>query len=115
MLFRSDDYAAARGALGPSRIVGVACGISRHAAIDAAEAGADYVSFTDSAGLVQWWSETMTVPCVAAGDVTLENCATLVAAGADFLEVGAAVWTHPDSAAAAVRAFTDKIAANAPR
>jgi thiamine-phosphate pyrophosphorylase len=53
----------------------------------------------------------MTVPCVAIGGITPENCAPLVAAGADFLAVIAAIWDHPDGAAAAVRAFHSAIAA----
>src|SRR5262249_5253418 len=39
------SYAEARAALGPDRIVGVTCHDSRHLAIEAAEAGADYVAF----------------------------------------------------------------------
>src|SRR5690348_17839321 len=38
-------YAEARRLLGPDRIVGVTCGDSRHRAVVAAEAGADYVAF----------------------------------------------------------------------
>jgi thiamine-phosphate pyrophosphorylase len=111
-------YAEARRLLGPDRIVGVTCHDSRHLAMEAAEAGADYVAFgaffptsTKEAKhrampeLLAWWSELMTVPCVAIGGITPENCAPLVAAGADFLAVVSAVWHHPDGPAAAVRAF----------
>ena len=47
----------------------------------------------------------MTVPCVAIGGITVENCPPLVEAGADFLAVVAGVWSHPDGPAAAVKAF----------
>ena len=97
-------YKEARRLLGADRIVGVTCHDSRHLAIDAAEAGADYVAFgaffptttkpsryRASLDLLAWWSEVMTVPSVAIGGITPQNCAPLVAAGADFLAVVSAV------------------------
>ena len=118
------SYDEARRVLGLGRIVGVTCHSSRHLAIDAAEAGADYVAFGaffPSASkeakhraepeIVQWWSEIMTVPCAAIGGITPANCAPLVEAGADFLAVIAAVWDHPQGPRAAVKAFTQAIAA----
>src|SRR3989338_3081770 len=39
------DYAEARKLVGPDRIVGVTCHNSRHLAMEAGEAGADYVAF----------------------------------------------------------------------
>jgi len=111
-------YAAARRLLGPDRIVGVTCHDSRHLAMEAGEAGADYVAFgaffptstKDAATradpeLLAWWQETMEVPCVAIGGITVENAATLVEAGADFLAVSAGVWAHGQGPRAAVRAF----------
>jgi thiamine-phosphate pyrophosphorylase len=52
----------------------------------------------------------MTVPCVAIGGITPENCGPLVEAGADFLAVVSAVWGHPEGPDAAVRAFDAAIA-----
>jgi len=111
-------YKEARRLLGDDRIVGVTCHGSRHLAMEAAEAGADYVAFgafypteTKTAkfrarpDLPQWWSEVMEVPCVAIGGITVDNAAPLVAAGADFLAVSAGVWNHPAGPAAAVKAF----------
>jgi len=116
--------AEARALLGPERIVGVTCHASRHLAIEAAEAGADYVAFgaffpsTTKAGkhraepeLLAWWNEIMTVPAVAIGGITPENCAPLVRAGADFLAVISAVWGHPEGPAVGVKAFLRAIAA----
>jgi thiamine-phosphate pyrophosphorylase len=116
-------YKEARRRLGTDRIVGVTCHDSRHLAIDAAEAGADYVAFgaffptttkpsryRASLDLLAWWSEVMTVPSVAIGGITPQNCAPLVAAGADFLAVVSAVWDHPDGPDAAVRDFNRAIA-----
>jgi len=117
-------YAEARALMGPDRIVGVTCHASRDLAMEAAEAGADYVAFgaffpttTKVSGhradleILQWWAEIMTVPCVAIGGITPENCGPLVAAGADFLAVVSAVWTAPDGPASAVKAFEKAIAA----
>lgn len=111
-------YATARAMLGADRIVGVTCHDSRHLAMEAGEAGADYVAFgafyptaTKDAPtraepeLLEWWAQLMEVPCVAIGGVTPANAEPLVRAGADFLAVSAGVWAHPEGPAAAVRAF----------
>lgn len=115
-------YATARRAVGTDRIVGVTCHDSRHLALLAAEAGADYVAFgaffatttkqpKASATLetLSWWAELMTVPCVAIGGITPDNCQPLIEAGADFLAVSAGVWDHPDGPAAAVAAFSRQL------
>lgn len=117
-------YARARAAVGDDAIVGVSCYDSRQAAIDAADAGADYVAFgaffptttkvpktRATTDLLEFWSSMTTVPCVAIGGITAENCAPLVAAGADFLAVINGVWAHPEGPASAVRAFERAIAA----
>jgi thiamine-phosphate pyrophosphorylase len=117
-------YAEARRLLGPDRIVGVTCHDSRHLAMEAAEAGADYVAFgafyptttkpskyRPAPDLLVWWSEIMTAPCVAIGGITAENCTPLVKAGADFLAVVTAVWNHPEGPGAAVQAFNRAIGA----
>jgi thiamine-phosphate pyrophosphorylase len=112
-------YAEARRLLGPDRIVGVTCGASRHRALVAAEAGADYVAFgaffpsqTKTATkyradpeLLKDWTETTVVPCCAIGGITQENCGPLVEAGADFLAVIGAIWSYPAGPRAAVRDF----------
>lgn len=111
-------YQMARDIVGPDAIVGVTCHNSRHLAMEAAEAGADYVAFgaffptaTKEAKSVadletlQWWCELMEVPVVCIGGITVDNCGPLVAAGADFLAVIGGVWNHADGPAEAVRAF----------
>ena len=112
------SYADAREYLGPDRIIGVTCHNSRHLAIAAAEAGADYVAFgafyptatkepktRAEPDILEWWSEMMVVPCVAIGGITVENAPPLIEAGADFLAVASGVWDHPEGPAAAVKAF----------
>ena len=116
-------YAEARRLVGSDRIVGVTCHDSRHLAMEAAEAGADYVAFgafyptmtkpshyRPEPDLLQWWSEFMTVPSVAIGGITPANCVPLVKAGADFICVVSAVWQNPEGPAAAVKAFNQAIA-----
>jgi thiamine-phosphate pyrophosphorylase len=117
------SYEDARLAVGADAIVGVTCHDSRHLAMEAGEAGADYVAFgaffptttKDAKGkpeldILEWWSGVFTLPCVAIGGITPDNCAPLVKAGADFLAVLSAVWQHPDGPAAAVKLFNAKIA-----
>jgi thiamine-phosphate pyrophosphorylase len=111
-------YSEARASVGRDRIVGVTCHNIRHLAIEAAEAGADYVAFgaffptaTKDAQthaepeIIEWWSEMMVVPCVAIGGITVENCTPLIEGGADFLAVASGIWDYPQGPAAAVKAF----------
>lgn len=111
-------YAEARELLGPDKILGVTCHDSRHLAMEAGEAGADYVAFgafykTDTKDpismaepdILTWWSELFELPCVAIGGITANNAAPLVRAGADFLAVSSGVWSHEDGPAAAIRAL----------
>jgi len=111
------SYAEARRLL-PNGIVGVTCHDSRHLAMEAGEAGADYVAFgaffptqtkepktRADIDLLRWWGEMMVVPCVAIGGITVQNAPILVEAGADFLAVSAGVWEHPDGPQDAVRQF----------
>jgi len=111
-------YDEARQIVGEDRIVGVTCHDSRHLAMEAGEQGADYVAFgaffptTTKDALfkanietLEIWHETMLVPSVAIGGITLENCRPLIKAGADFLAVVAGVWNHPQGPAKAVSGF----------
>jgi len=113
--------AEARAALGRDAQIGVTCHASRHLAMEAGEAGADYVAFgaffPTTTKLVEhhaepeilaWWQALFEIPCVAIGGITPENCAPLVSAGADFLAVSGAVWNGDE--AAAVRAFGEAMA-----
>ena len=110
------DPREARAALGPSAQIGVTCHDSRHLAMEAGEAGADYVAFGSfyppttketrhrpEPSILSWWSTLFELPSVAIGGITPDNAAPLVAAGADFLAVSHAVWGGDE--AEAVRAF----------
>ena len=117
-------YAEARRIVGEAAIVGVTCHASRHLAMAAAEAGADYVAFgaffetaTKQARhkaepeILEWWQELFVIPVVAIGGITADNGAELVRAGADFLAVVGAVWNHADGPTAGVKALNEMIAA----
>jgi thiamine-phosphate pyrophosphorylase len=120
------DVREAREALGREAQIGVTCHASRDLALEAGEAGADYVAFgaffpsTTKASehrpeldLLSWWQQMVELACVAIGGITPANCGPLVTAGADFLAVSAGVWDGDP--AANVRAFHEAIAAAEPR
>ena len=108
----------ARAIMGKERTIGVTCHDSKHLAMIAGEAGADYVAFgafypttTKQAptqaepDVLRWWVELFELPCVAIGGITVENAAPLIEAGADFLAVSSGVWDFPAGPGAAVKAF----------
>jgi thiamine-phosphate pyrophosphorylase len=114
------DPRDARALLGPAAQIGVTAHDSRHLAMEAGEAGADYVAFgaffpsaTKEArhrpdpSILSWWSTLFEIPGGAIGGITPANGRVLVEAGADFLAVCGAVWTAAGGPAAAVRAFQD--------
>ncbi len=116
-------YAEARAALGDDAIVGVTCRSSYHLAMEAAEAGADYVAFgaffasttKDAKGgadpaILRVWQHAMLIPCVAIGGIKVGNCAALVTAGADFLSVASGVWEYDGGPGRAVADFNAAIA-----
>ena len=111
------DVREARASLGPSAQIGKTCHDNRHFAMEAGEAGADYVAFgafyptttkpshfRPPPAILSWWSSLFEIPCVAIGGITPENAKPLVDAGADFIAVCQAVWGKDDPAAA-VKAF----------
>ncbi|HVJ01520.1 MAG TPA: thiamine phosphate synthase [Sphingomonas sp.] len=112
------DAREARSILGPSVQIGVTCHDSRHLAMEAGEAGADYVAFgafyptatketrhRPELSILSWWTALFELPCVAIGGITPANAKPLIEAGADFLAVSSAVWGGDE--AAAIRAFRE--------
>lgn len=100
------DIREARALLGPQAQIGVTCHDSRHLAMAAGEAGADYVAFgafyptttkpslyRPNPAILSWWSSVFEVPCVAIGGINPGNAKPLIDAGADFLAVCQAVWS----------------------
>jgi len=102
------EFTAALEQLKPERIVGVGGLVTRHDAMIAAEAGADYVMFGEPGAAgerpsfdaieerVAWWAEVFEAPCVAyaASD---EEVAPLAKAGADFVALGDWLWRDPQA------------------
>ncbi|MDB5630144.1 MAG: thiamine monophosphate synthase [Tardiphaga sp.] len=99
--------------LKPDRIIGVGDLATRHDAMTAGEAGADYVLFgeRDSQGerpaaeaiaeRLNWWAELFEPPCIGFAESFAE--ANLFAqAGADFVLVGDCIWNDPRGAAQAL-------------
>jgi thiamine-phosphate pyrophosphorylase len=117
----------ARKIMGPNRVIGVSCHASKDMGLQAGEEGADYVAFgafypttskpkekvekwgVPTPEIIKWWSTYTTIPCVAIGGLTAENCTPLVKAGADFIAAITAVWEHPKGAGAAVKEFRKKL------
>lgn len=117
------DAREARAVLGPQVQIGVTCHDSRHLAMEAGEAGADYVAFgafyptstketahRPDPAILSWWATLFELPSVAIGGITPDNAAALAAAGADFLAVSGAVWNGDE--AAAVRRFHDVLSSS---
>ena len=114
-LGQSDGTVAeARDELGREAQIGVTCHASRHLAIEAGEAGADYVAFgafhpsqtkntehRATPDLLEWWQAMVEIPCVAIGGITPDNARALADAGADFLAVSGAVWSGDEANAVA--------------
>jgi thiamine-phosphate pyrophosphorylase len=112
------DPKEAREILGRDAQIGVTCHGSMHLAMEAGEAGADYVAFgaffdstTKDKGdadrptteMIERWVKLFELPVVAIGGITPENCGPLVGAGADFLAVSGAVWNGDE--VQAIKAF----------
>ncbi len=116
-----DALTAALGALKPDRIAGAGGLRSRHDAMLAAEAGADYVMFgePDRSGnrpafetvleRLNWWAELFQSPCVGYA-ASLEEVGPLAQAGADFIALGDWIWTDaPADLVAAAAAGLERV------
>lgn len=103
------DVREARALLGPEAQIGVTCHGSRHLALEAGEAGADYVAFgafyptqtkltehRPDPAILAWWSSLFEIPCVAIGGITPANASILIDRGADFIAVCQSIWGDPD-------------------
>ena len=110
----------ARKALGRESQIGVTCHDSKHLAMEAGEAGANYVAFgaffasktketkhRPEVSLIEWWTKVFEIPCVAIGGISPENCSPLISAGVDFLAVSASVWDTDE--VASIKSFVDEI------
>jgi thiamine-phosphate pyrophosphorylase len=114
-------FETALGTLKPARIAGCGGLQTRHDAMLAAEAGADYVMFGEPdqrqhrpsldavVERVAWWAELFEIPCVGfAGGI--EEVAQLADAGAEFIALGDWIFDYPQGAAAAVAQAASRLA-----
>jgi thiamine-phosphate pyrophosphorylase len=116
-------------ALQPKSIVGAGNLRVRHEAMEAGEAGADYIFFglldleegeephRKTLDLGAWWAELFEPPCVLLAGRSMASVEACARTGADFVALRAAVWEHPDGPAAAVaeaNAVLDRVALDFP-
>jgi thiamine-phosphate pyrophosphorylase len=112
---RLDDLRRAVESLRPKCIVGAANLHSRHAAMQAAELGVDYVFFGRPHGdthdaphpkaleLAEWWSDLMEVPAVLMAGRAIDSVAEAARTGAAFVALNQAVWMHAGGPTEAIR------------
>ncbi len=109
-----EDYTKARSVLGDDAIVGIGPTSSRHAAMQLAEAGASYVSFSDDPsdpdGLSAWWAQVMEVPCVLHLREADGDALRAAQAGIEFISPQETIWQSPEEAAQAVKHLNAQIA-----
>lgn len=109
------DLSEARQSLGKDRFLGAYAGASRHFAMEAAEAGADYVAFDQNGAslggepIVKWWSAMMEIPCVAFRPVEPEGLDILLPQNPDFIRPSDAMWQDAESARRIVTDLTQRL------
>lgn len=102
-----EEMAKARKILGDNAQIGANAGKTRDQAMRIGESGVDYIGLPADCEMISWWSDLFVIPCIAMGNVTLENAPSLIEAGADFLAPGKAIWEHEGGARAAMAAFNN--------
>lgn len=103
------DCNSARIQVGPDLQIGISCYNELTRTEMAVQQGADYIAFgamfptrtknnttTASVDLIREAKRRYTVPVVAIGGITPENCVPVIEAGADLLAVISSVWLAPD-------------------
>ncbi len=117
-----DDILFARKNSPENFIIGASCYDSKHLAVEAVEAGADYVSFgtffpsqtKNSQGrptteILQWCDEVLCVQSVAIGGITTDNCPPLIEAKADFMAVISYIWNNKNGVVWAINKLSTNI------
>lgn len=103
-------------------VIGASCYDSKHLAMEAAEQGADYLSFgaffesktkksrgAPTTEILTWCREMMNLPIVAIGGINNTNCQSLVKSGADFVAVISYIWDHPKGESEAINLLNDSL------
>ena len=110
-----DDIAEARRTLAKDSIVGAFCAASRHAAMQAAEDGADYIAlsqnaYTPSEPIIGWWADLFEIPCVAFDAIEAKDLDILLPQKPDFIRPSDAMWSSPEEAQRIVSELTQRMA-----
>ncbi len=111
----AEEVSAARQSIGKDRFVGAYAGASRHFAMEAAEAGADYIAFDQkgpSVGgepIIRWWADMMEIPCVAFTPVEPDELDILLPQNPDFIRPSDAMWQNPEEARRIVTALMQRL------
>jgi thiamine-phosphate pyrophosphorylase len=110
-----DDVALARRSRGKDIIIGAFCAASRHAAMQAAEVGADYIAlsqntYTPSEPIIGWWADLFEVPCVAFDPVEMSKLDILLPQKPDFIRPSDAMWTSSQEAQRLVSELMQRMA-----
>lgn len=111
-----DDIGAARKILGPDRIIGAFAGHSRHLAMEAAEAGADYIAFSQNGPsiggvpLVAWWAGIAEIPSVAFDPVEADGLDILLPQSPDFIRPSDTMWESPEDARRVIAELSNRLA-----
>jgi len=116
------DIRTAVSAFQPQRFVGAGHVLTRHDAMEAAEAGADYVFFglidrpeepetsPKSLDFADWWVPLFEPPCVVLAGSTLASIDEVARTGADFVALRDAIWLDPRGPRAAVEEAERRLA-----
>jgi thiamine-phosphate pyrophosphorylase len=111
----AEDVAEARQSIGKDRFVGAFAGASRHFAMEAAEAGADYIAFDQTGAslggepIIRWWADMMEIPCVAFTPVEPEALDILLPQKPDFIRPSDAMWQDAEQARRIVTALSQRL------
>jgi thiamine-phosphate pyrophosphorylase len=102
-----------RMSLPKDTMIGLDCGTSRHAAMEAAEQGADYVGFrqklqAEGEPLVKWWNDLAAIPAVPLDPASREE-ATILAQHTDFIRPDDAMWQNTESATRVIFELSEKL------
>ncbi len=113
----TEAVAEARQSTGKDRFVGAFAGSSRHFAMEAAEAGADYVAFSQNGAsiggepIVKWWADMMEIPCVAFDPVEIADLDILLPQKPDFIRPSDAMWQDAQTARAIISSLSQRLGA----
>jgi len=111
----------------PKLIVGAGGAADRHHALEVGELRPDYIFFGKLDGdikpeahpknlaLAEWWASMVEIPCIVLGGTEVESVVPVAETGAEFVALRAAIFSHPQGPAEAVRLVNGLLDEKAPR